>query len=76
MNLVEKYLIREKNNNKNYRFYVVAQNKIQSGWEEKEDAEDMLGDMPPKFGKGKVITKAGLKKFNLNPDNNNDWLKG
>ncbi len=61
-------------NQKDYIFYVVVDNKIQSGWEYVEDAKEMLEDLPS-GKKGKVYKKVGLKKLGLNPDNNEDWEK-
>ena len=57
-------------NMKDYKFWVVADGKIQSGWEYKEDAQDGLEDHP----KGKVLTRQGLKSKGLDPDNDAHWF--
>lgn len=61
-------------NQKDYKFYVIVNDKIQSGWEYEEDAKDMLKDLPPDQ-KGKIYKKGGLKKLDLDPENNDHWLK-
>jgi hypothetical protein len=70
-------LLNEKLNQKDYKFYVIAKNKIESGWEYKEDAKDQLGELPKNLAKGaKVYAKSHLKKLNLNPDDDKDWGQG
>jgi hypothetical protein len=50
----------------------VVNNKIESGWEYKEDAIDHLDDLPS--GKrGKVYSKGHLKKINLDFNQDGDW---
>lgn len=71
--LKENSIILEKINDRNYIYWVVVNNKIESGWEYREDATDHLEDLPP-GKKGRVYSRIGLKKFNLNPDNDSDWL--
>lgn len=62
----------KKFNQKEYEFYVVVQGKIQSGWEYREDAKEMLDDLPSGTT-GKIYKKQGLKKLGLDPNNNKDW---
>lgn len=47
----------------NYKYFVVSNNRIQSGFEYKSDAEDMANDF---FPKAKVMTAIQLKKAGLN----------
>lgn len=62
-------------NNPDYKFYCMVDDMIESGWEYKEDAFDQKAELEDTGFKGKVkvLTKQGLKKFNLDPDNDNDW---
>lgn len=62
-----------KYNQRDYKFYVLVGDKIESGWEYKEDAQDQLGELPP-GQKGKVLTKAGVQRQGLDPDDNASWL--
>lgn len=66
----------KKNNQKGYVVYVVAGGKIESGWEYEDDAKEHKAEnMPDKLKSGaKVVKKAGLKKFGLDPDDNASWL--
>lgn len=62
-------------NQRDYKFWVVVDNKIESGWEYQEDAKDQLENLPA--GKrGKVLGKVGLSRLSLDPDNDNHWHKG
>ncbi|MFW6312216.1 MAG: hypothetical protein ACOC1K_08300 [Nanoarchaeota archaeon] len=61
-----------KYNQKGYEFYVVVNNKIQSGWEYREDAQDMEDELKENGKKAKIYKKQGLKKLDLDPDNNKD----
>lgn len=63
-----------KYNQKTYKYYVVSKGKIQSGWDYKEDAKDMLEDLPISAGSAKIYKEAGLKKLGLNADDNKNWL--
>lgn len=63
-----------KNNQKGYAFYVVVNNKIESGWEYKEDAQEHAADNLPSSMKGKVFAKSSVIKAGLNPDDNSSWL--
>lgn len=77
--LLYKYLTEarpKKYNQKDYQFYVVVNDKIHSGWEYREDAQDMVDEIKEDGTKAKIYKKAGLKKLNLNPDNNKDWKEG
>jgi len=62
-----------KYNQRDYTFYVLVNGKIESGWEYKEDAQDQLGELPP-GQKGKVLTKTGVQRQGLDPDDNANWL--
>ena len=69
-----------------YKWYVVldvddgtrnGRQLIESGWEYKEDAQDHSRseyDLPPDFDKGKVITRTGLRRKNLDPSRAEDWF--
>ena len=62
-------------NQKDYKFWVVVDGKIESGWEYSEDAKEQLGNLPS--GKpGKVYQRAGLKKLGLDPDDDSAWTGG
>ena len=62
-------------NQKEYRYYVVSGNKIMSGWEYKEDAEEERKDnMPEKHKAGaKVYTKLTLVAKDLDPADDKNW---
>jgi len=67
----------EKINNPDYTHWVVIKTaegdyKIETGWEYREDAMDQLSEVPAEK-MPKVFAKAGLKKFNLDPNKNSDW---
>jgi len=59
--------------NKDYRCWVVSEGKIFSGWEYREDAQDSLDELRECGKQGKVLTRKGLERINLNPDNDSDW---
>ena len=62
-----------KYNDNDYKFYVLLDNnKIESGWEYKEDAEDQIENLPPKL-KGKVLTLTGIKNKSIDPDDDSNW---
>lgn len=64
-------------NQPEYIAYVVVENKIESGWEFRDDAIDRMSDMNEEWDrqyKVRVYTKRGLKGINLNPDDNAYWL--
>jgi hypothetical protein len=64
-----------KMNQRDYKFYVVADGKIESGWESRDDAKDALTE---DYGSGrgtKVLQERGLAKLGLNPDRDKDWVK-
>lgn len=61
-------------NQKGYKFWVVYNNKIITGWEYVEDAKDFLKEMKDEIGKvGRIYQRVGLKKLGLDPDNNDSW---
>jgi hypothetical protein len=62
-----------KNNQKDYKFYVIVDGKIESGWEYKEDAQDQAKENLPPGKKGKVLTKTGVGRMGLNVDDDKDW---
>jgi len=68
-------VVEAKINQRDYKFWVVVDGKIESGWEYSEDAKDQLGNLPP-GKKGKVLAKAGLRQLGLDPDDDNAWHKG
>ena len=61
-----------KTNKKDYKFYVIVDGKIESGWEYQEDAKDQLGELPS-GQKGKVLTKTGVQRAGINPDDDDSW---
>jgi hypothetical protein len=71
--------LNEKTNQPDYKFYVVGknkkdENKIESGWEYKEDAQDQINELKETGITGvKVLQVTGLKKLGLDPDNDSDW---
>ena len=68
-------ILSEKINQKSYKFWVVVDNKIQSGWEFEEDAMDMLNDLP-QGKKGVIKKRQGLKQVGLDPSKDLDWMVG
>jgi hypothetical protein len=72
-------------NDNEYMFYVLIMDekdsnwKIESGWEFKEDsldrAKELLEDGLFTKETLKVVTKRTLKKYSLNPDNDDCWVK-
>ena len=62
-------------NNKDYKFYVMlSDGRIESGWEDIEDAKEQIENIPPKFQKGaKVLTLSGIKSKGINPDDDKTW---
>jgi len=68
-------VVEAKINQRDYKFWVIVDGKIESGWEYSEDAKDQLENLPP-GKKGKVWAKAGLRKLGLDPDDDNAWHKG
>lgn len=67
-----------KYNQKDYAFYIVANGKIESGWEYQDDAKEHRAEnMPESLRAGaKVVKKGGLKAFGIDPDDNSHWLTG
>jgi hypothetical protein len=63
-------------NQKGYRYWVVVDGKIESGWEYTEDAKEQLEGNLPAGKKGKVLGKVGLSRLGLDPDDDNAWHKG
>jgi len=63
----------EQINNPDYKFYVVANGVIHSGWEYIEDAKDDIKELEENGLKARVYQRFGLKKLGLSPDNNSDW---
>lgn len=63
-------------NNPDYTHYVVSHGKIESGWENKDDAKDQIKDnLHPKMASGaKVVAKSALKsRHDLNPEIDDHW---
>lgn len=65
-------VVMEKMNQKDYKFYCVNKEgtKIRSGWEYKEDAQDAKEEDDQV---GKILTAMGLKKLELDPNNDKHW---
>jgi len=62
-----------KTNQKDYKYWVVSDGKINAGNEFKEDAQDVMNDFKESGLSAKVYTLQGLKKLGLDPDKNGDW---
>lgn len=71
-------------NNPDYVYYVLTslgsnelgdrfEWKICSGWEYLEDAKDAFKDAGMDKSKDKIVHKSRLGKYEVNPDNNDDW---
>lgn len=63
---------RGKMNQKDYKFYVLNKksNKIRSGWEYKEDAEDAKKEDSEA---GKILTAQGCKNIGIDVNDNSVW---
>ena len=63
-------------NQKTYAFYIVADGKIESGWDYREDAVDHKKEgLPDKLkATAKIVAKVSLKGHGLNPDDNASWM--
>lgn len=64
----------------NYGFYILhtETKKIAEGFQYKEDAQDRIKELLDESdnflkGKLKVYTKIGLKKFNIDPNDDSNW---
>lgn len=62
-------------NQKGYRYWVVVDGKIESGWEHAQDAKDQLENLPA-GKKGKVLMRLGLTNNGLDPDDDKAWHHG
>ncbi len=60
----------KKNDQKGYEFYVVVNQKIESGWEYKDDANDQKKEV----ANSKVFTRKTLVSQGLDPADNNKWM--
>lgn len=62
-----------KYNNSDYKYYVLdtKKNKIESGWEYKEDAQDRIDT--DELKNVKVYSKTFLKSKGINPDEDKNW---
>jgi len=67
-------------NRNDYTHYVIVSKdgepRIESGWSYVEDAKEQIRDNLPHGVKAKVITKTGAKRAGLDPDDNDNWLRG
>jgi len=65
----------EKHNQKGYKYYVVINGKILTGWEYQEDAIDDQKENKENLPDAniKVYGISKLKSMNLDPDNNDSW---
>ena len=74
---IEDSKIEEKINQSDYKYYVVnpKTNKILTGWEYKEDADDNAKEQMD-YGKKDiaVFSKKTVKNLGIDVDNNNSWL--
>lgn len=73
----KKQPLEESSNEAGYQFYVVANGKIESGWDYAEDAgEHRSENMPSNLRKGaKIFKLAGLRNLGLDPADDASWLK-
>lgn len=61
-------------NRKGYKYWVVVDGKIVSGWEYADDAKDHVREIKDEVEKSaKVYQRVGLKKLGLDPDDNDSW---
>lgn len=58
-------------NNPDYKWYVISDRGIESGWEYREDAQDFKRDEG-----GIVYGRKKLVSIGLDPDDDNSWAKG
>lgn len=67
--------ITEAINQPDYNFYVysVKQNKLLSGFEYQDDAQDMTNKMPSELGELKVYSKRKLMSLGLDPNQDESW---
>jgi hypothetical protein len=59
-------------NQRDYKFYVVVGDKIESGWEYREDAKDQIAENLPPVG-AKVLALKTLISRKIDPNNNSNW---
>lgn len=62
-------------NKRDYKFYVLVFDKIDSGWEYRSDASDHVADLPDPRS-GKVYAKRTLITMGVDPDKNASWHGG
>lgn len=70
-----KQFLNEGINQDSYNYWIVVDNKIESGWEFIEDAQNHLVDIP-EGKKGEIKTIFDLKEIGLDPNKDTDWLTG
>lgn len=63
-------------NQEGYKYYVVVDDNIESGWYNRDDAKEHVAENLPDEQNGKVVAKVSLSKLGLDPDNDSDWLGG
>lgn len=63
----------KKINKKEYKYYLIRNNKIVQGFENKEDGTDLIKDDPDYAKSGKICAKSMLKSKGLDPENKSDW---
>lgn len=57
---------------RDYKFYVVVGNKIESGWEYREDAQDQIKENLPPVG-AKILTRKTLVSRGIDPNDDANW---
>jgi hypothetical protein len=65
-----------KNNDKDYKFYTVVKDKIEGGWEYKDDAKDNIDEMKEEGIRGKILSITGLKSKGIDPNDDKNWTSG
>ena len=73
--IAKELVVLAKINDQHNMYWVVVNGQIESGWGYQEDAKEHLNDLPSGMT-GRAYTRIGLKAFNLNPDSDDDWIKG
>ena len=65
-----------KNNDKDYKFYTVVKDKIEGGWEYKDDAKDNIDEMKEEGIRGKILSITGLERKGIDPNDDKNWTSG
>lgn len=65
-------------NQPTYKYYVVNRinRKIESGWDFREDAVDRQKELRTAHGIFRVFAKRTVLMFGIDPNDDNNWIKG